>query len=245
MSSAFHPRAAPSIPYIFRTEFAHPPPLLEAHAARSGKGKPMARTVRNPKIDTRSARAKLPARREPHWIMLSQGCALGYHKGAKGGTWIARFRDDDGRQHYEAIGAADDARDPDGLSVFGFAQAQERARAWLNRKARELTGDFAPLDRPYTVADALANYRGDYLRRGGKAIVALDSAMSAWISPELGALPLDRLNKRRIVEWHQRSPMRHRGDVPSPAKRKGTARPITAPWQCAGAAPPQTGCSRF
>ena len=63
----------------------------------------MARTVRNAKIDTRSARAKLVARREPYWTVLSQGCALGYRKGSKGGTWIVRFRDHDGRQHYEAI----------------------------------------------------------------------------------------------------------------------------------------------
>ena len=61
--------------------------------------------------------------------MVSEGCALGYRRGAKGGTWIGRFRDDIGRQHYEALGAADDARDPDGLSVFSFAQAQEKSRA--------------------------------------------------------------------------------------------------------------------
>src|SRR4029077_5394737 len=115
----------------------------------------MARTVRNPKIDTRSARVRLPARREPYRTMLSQGCALGYRRGAKGGTWIARFRSDDGRQHYGQLGAADDAREPDGISVFSFAQAQGRARAWFARKAKEQAGDFSPLGRPYTVSDAL------------------------------------------------------------------------------------------
>jgi integrase len=169
-----------------------------------GKGKSMARTVRNPKIDTRSARAKLPTRREPYWTVLSQGCALGYRKGTKGGTWIARFRADDGRQQYESLGAADDARDPDGLSVFAFAQAQERARAWFDRRAREQAGDFAPLDGPYTVADALADYRADYLRRGGKAADRLDWSATAWINPELGAVELAKLNKTRIVAWHQK-----------------------------------------
>src|SRR5580704_8732314 len=130
----------------------------------------MARTVRNAKIDTRSARVKIAERREPYWTVLSTGCALGYRKGAKGGTWIARFRGEDGRQHYGPLGAADDARDPDGLSVFSFAQAQREARVWFEGKAREQAGDFAPSDRPYTVADALADYRSDYLRRGGKAV---------------------------------------------------------------------------
>jgi integrase len=164
----------------------------------------MPRKVRNPKIDTRSARAKLAIRREPYWTVLSAGCALGYRKGSKGGTWIARFRGDDGRQHYGQLGAADDARDPDGLSVFSFAQAQQRARAWFDRMAREQAGDFAPLDRPYTVADTLADYRTDYLRRGGKAVDRLDWSAAAWIKPELGRIELAKLSKTRIVAWHQK-----------------------------------------
>jgi integrase len=162
----------------------------------------MARTIRNAKIDTRSARSKLPERREPYWTVLSAGCALGYRKGVKGGTWIARFRGDDGRQHYGPLGAADDARDPDGLSVFNFAQAQRRARAWFDQKAKEQAGDFVTSDRPYTVADALVDYRSDYLRRGGKAVDRLDWSAAAWIAPELGKVELARLSKARIVAWH-------------------------------------------
>src|SRR5215831_12660326 len=164
----------------------------------------MARRVRNPKIDTRSAREKLPTRREPYWTVLSAGCALGYRKGTKGGTWIARFRGDDGRQQYESLGAADDARDPDGLSVFSFSQAQERARAWFDRKAREQAGDFAPSGRAYTIANALADYRADYLRRGGKAVDRFDWSAKAWIEPHLGKIELARLSKARIVSWHHK-----------------------------------------
>jgi integrase len=164
----------------------------------------VARTVRNPKIDTRSARARLSARREPYWTVISAGCALGYRKGAKGGTWIARFRSGDRRQHYESLGAADDARDPDGLSVFSFAQAQERARSWFDQKAREQSGGFAPPDRPYTVVDTLADYRADYLRRGGKAADRLDWSAAAWIKSELGNVELAKLTKARIVAWHQK-----------------------------------------
>src|SRR5512144_572150 len=102
----------------------------------------MARTIRNGKLDTRSARSRLTLRREPYWTVLSAGCALGYRRGAKGGTWIAKFRDADGKRHLEALGASDDARDADGLSAYSFAQAQERARAWFQGKAREAAGDF-------------------------------------------------------------------------------------------------------
>jgi integrase len=164
----------------------------------------MARTVRNPKIDTRSARVKLPKRREPYWTVISAGHALGYRRGANGGTWIAKFRGEDGKRHLEALGAADDASDADGLNVFNFAQAQAMAREWFQRMAREEAGDFVPLHRLYTVADALADYRADYQRRGGKAADRLDASAAAWIAPELGTVPLDKLTKGRIVGWHQK-----------------------------------------
>ena len=164
----------------------------------------MARTVRNAKIDTRSARLKLLARREPYWTVISAGCALGYRRGAKGGSWIGRFRGSDGRQNYAQLGAADDARDADDLTVFNFAQAQARARSWFQRKAREDAGDLAPLGRPYTVADALADYRADYLRRGGKAADRLDWTTAAYIIPETGWDRITELTKARIVAWHQK-----------------------------------------
>jgi integrase len=169
---------------------------------------PMARRVGNPKINTRSARSKLPDRREPYWTVISEGCALGYRRGAKGGTWIARFRDEAGKQHYEALGPADDARDPDGLSVFSFAQAQAKARDWFDRKAREAAGGFEPsTGGPYTVSKALADYRAAYVagdtKGGGKAVDRLDASAAAWIIPELGAVPLDKLTKTKLVAWHQ------------------------------------------
>ena len=55
--------------------------------------------------------------------------------------------------------------------MFSFAQAQERARAWFDRKAKEQAGDFAPRDRPYTVADALADYRADYLAAAARLLI--------------------------------------------------------------------------
>ena len=180
----------------------------------------MARTIRNPKIDSRSARAKLAQRPEPYWTVISEGCALGYRRGSKGGKWIARFRDDMGRQHYEALGAADDARDPDNLTAFSFTQAQSRARDVFARKAREIAGDFVPTDGPFTVADALTSYLTKYLRRGGKASGRIQSAARTYILPDLGQLPVAKLTKRRLEEWHHRianTPARVRtrtGDAP-------------------------------
>jgi integrase len=160
----------------------------------------MARTVRNAKIDTRSARLKLPERREPHWTPISAGCAIGYRRGAKGGTWVARFRDGGGKQHYEALGAADDARDADGLTVHSFSQAQEKAREFFAKSARQLAGQVAP-DSRLTVADALDAYFSDREQRGSKGLAKDRAAARARILPELGAVELAKLTTKRIRDW--------------------------------------------
>ena len=59
----------------------------------------MARTVRNPKIDTRSAQREARRRREPYWTVISADARSATGSGAKGGTWIGQFRGDEGRQH--------------------------------------------------------------------------------------------------------------------------------------------------
>ena len=189
----------------------------------------MARTIRNGKLDTRSARSRLTLRREPYWTVVSEGCALGYRRGAKGGTWIGRFRDEAGRQHYEALGAADDARDPDGLSVFSFAQAQEKSRAFFTRKAREIAGDAAPSEGPYRVANALDDYFKSYAKRG-KGVSAALSAANLHIRPALGAVPVAKLTTKRLRDWHHaiadkpRQARGKRGGLPKDAKQRRAGR---------------------
>ena len=180
----------------------------------------MARTIRNGKLDTRSARSRLTLRREPYWTVISEGCALGYRRGATGGTWIGRFRDDTGRQHYEALGAADDARDPDGLSVFSFAQAQAKSRAFFARKARELAGEATSTEGPYKVADALDDYFKNYAKRG-KAVSAALSAANLHIRPALGTVLIARLTTKRLRDWHHAiadKPRQARGKRGGPSK---------------------------
>jgi integrase len=160
----------------------------------------MARTVRNAKIDTRSSRAKLSERREPYWTSISRGCALGYRRGSKGGSWIGRFRDDDGRQHYEALGAADDARDPDNLTVFSFAQAQERARGFFHRAARRAGGEAA-VDGKCTVQTALREYFQARENRGSKGVRADRYVADARIVPIIGQIELEKLTSGRIRDW--------------------------------------------
>src|SRR5215469_17982707 len=123
----------------------------------------MARTVRNAKLDTRSARAKLPAKKSGYWVPIARGFALGYRKGPKGSVWVARLIDGTGRRE-AALGPADDALDGDGQRILDYAQAQAKARNWLaSLDAKEKAG-------PYTIDRCLDDYIADYNHRGGKAL---------------------------------------------------------------------------
>jgi len=48
---------------------------------------------------------------------------------------LVRFRDENGKQHHGAIGAADDALDPDGLTIFSMLGSNSNARRITNSDA--------------------------------------------------------------------------------------------------------------
>lgn len=164
----------------------------------------MARTVRNPKIDTRSARAKLLPRREPYWTAITNGCALGYRKGPNGGRWTARHYDPrlQPPTRYQKIGPADDAMEPDGIAILSYAQAQEKARAWFADRARIADGHAPTRLGPYTVADAVRDYLTWYEGRGGKAKASYESSIKVHILPAFGRVDLADLTFQSIRNWH-------------------------------------------
>jgi integrase len=160
----------------------------------------MARTLRDAKLDTRNARAKLKTRREPYWRSISEGLAIGFRRGAKGGTWIARNYTPDHGRRFRALGTADDVANADGEHVLSFAQAQAAGRRWFAELARRDRG--AADHGPYSVAQALDDYVSDYKRRGGKALDRLEWTIRAHIKPELGETLMEKLTRRRIEAWH-------------------------------------------
>jgi len=154
----------------------------------------MARISRSNRLDSRSARLKLPARREPYWHSIEQGFALGYRRlpGNKGGTWIAkRYRPGQGRE-IASQGVADDYAEADGNRVLTFAQAQAAARQWLADLARAEAGGVDP-SKPYTVGDALDDYLRHYATKGGRAEAATRRTVDNLIRPALGPMPLAKL----------------------------------------------------
>lgn len=156
----------------------------------------MARTVRNTKLDTRSARAKLVMRDSPYWVSLAPGCSLGYRKGPKGGVWLAKIVRDRLRQQ-TTLGSADDALDPDGVLAVSYVQAQTKARDWF----ADVMQPGTPLG-PYTVRQAVADYLEWFRATGRKSIKETEASARAFILPRLGDDDVRLLTSERLRQWH-------------------------------------------
>jgi integrase len=108
------------------------------------------------RIDTKTGRGRLAVRREPYWHKHAMDRHIGYRKtGANTGTWIARYRGDDGKRLYQSLGEHSDA--------FGFDQAVAKALEWFG----ELDQGIRPS--ADTVAGVCRLYVGDRTRQRGEA----------------------------------------------------------------------------
>ncbi len=158
----------------------------------------MARTLQDAKLDTRAARLRLKKRREPYWRSISDGFGIGYRKGVKGGTWIARHYTTEYGRRYHSIGTADDIADADAAHVLSFAQAQEAARKWFARLARHDRGEVRT--GPYTVGECLSDYL-TWLQGHRKTGDDARYRINALILPPLGHVQCDRLTTAEIQKW--------------------------------------------
>ncbi len=193
----------------------------------------MARTVRNARLDSRTARLRLAPRNEPYWAKITKGCYLGYRRSVVlGGSWIARYRDATGDQRYTALGPADDVMDPDGATVLSFDQAQAKARTWFqNVAAVFLSGQTTG---PYTVADCITDYIA-WAKTHRESAAHMETYAKAYILPRLGHVDTAALTTPIIRRWHEEiaaerprlrrrkgQPIRYREEDPDPeeAQRK-------------------------
>lgn len=144
-------------------------------------------------LGTASGRAKFKQRREPFWVPIVRGCALGYRKGSTGGTWIARVRREDGKQLYHALGPADDLNDGNGLTYDAAL-----------REARKVFK--VPSSGRHTVQDALDNYL-THLRASNPASTVKDTEqrIASILGPAFGKIELARLRSTDITRWRDKA----------------------------------------
>jgi integrase len=179
----------------------------------------MARAVKDSKLDTRTARAKLHKRGKPYYRALDRGLHLGYRRGKASGRWVVRYVLPGGKYKVTTLpGVADDMDDADGKTVFSFSQAQEKARA----TAKQITGANTE---PKAVDAAMEDYLSWYEannRPSGYQFAR--TTIDTHILPALGEKLVADLKTHDVQTWFDRltlSPARLRG-------RKG-AKPVFRP----------------
>jgi integrase len=157
------------------------------------------RATKDARLDTASARARLTARRKPHYRLIDAGLHVGYYRGATGGSWIARRYLGAGAYETQRLGLADDGREADGTAVLTFSQAQSKARAWATKQERVASG----AQEPWTVSDAIQHYLVDYTARGGKARRLTEITFEAHVPTKLAERKLADLTPAIIRAWHR------------------------------------------
>jgi integrase len=157
----------------------------------------MARTVKDKQIGSREARRKLRARGKPYWRTIDAGNVhVGYRKNRDGGKWCVRRYIGAGRYELQTLdGIADDTIDADGVAVLDFGQAVDKARTLFAEAATATAG------KAYTVRQAMADYRADYIGRGGRGLGTVDSAIGSRINPALGDIEAAKLTTAQIKAW--------------------------------------------
>lgn len=159
----------------------------------------MARRIKNIKLDSRTARQNLAQNKNPYWVRIDRNAHIGYRKGSKGGYWIARIRLGESFK-MQSIGTADDTLDADGVDVFDFFQAQEKAREWFEHANRIAKGIGVA---KYTVNHALDDYM-DYLEAHGKSAERAKYSIDAYLRPEFGSIIVSELTSKKISDWHKK-----------------------------------------
>lgn len=136
-------------------------------------------------LGSKSKRSRLKPRREPYWQRLQKGAYLGYRRGAD--TWVARYRDGDGKQHYRALD-----------SVGEFDDAKREAEKWL----KTLSGAAVTSLNRGTVREALEAYV-ESVSDSGRPTKAIEMHLIHALREdcELAGLPLERLTKHQFRAW--------------------------------------------
>jgi integrase len=142
-------------------------------------------------LSRKRERERLKVRRDPYTMRLAEGAYLAFRRGPD--TWLARFRDRDGKQHYGALNVASD--DYDG--------AKRAAEAFFV----QMGGSAVRSPKRSTVTDALQTYLTDLERHGRTDAARTARSLFKTVLKKddpLAALPLESASRDDFEEWRDR-----------------------------------------
>ncbi|WP_088283068.1 tyrosine-type recombinase/integrase [Ideonella sp. A 288] len=141
------------------------------------------------------SRDKLKIQHEPHWQKLSAGCFLGFRKltPSSTGTWLARYRDDQGKQQKRSLGEFGDIPPSQ-----RYDAAKKAAEAWFLHLGKGGAAEAV------TVRVACERYvKHVRANRGDTPADDLDMRFKRWVFCDRGLADLDlaKLTKTRVESW--------------------------------------------
>ena len=152
----------------------------------------MARTLKDSKLDKAEARRKLEARGKPYYRLIEEGLHLGYRRmSGRAGTWCVRRYVGNQQYSVSVIGIANNNSDADGDTILDFAQAQNKARAYLSG-ARKKAG-------PFTVKAALEEYF-EKIEDEGKSAYDARRRIEPYVQRIVNT-ECDKLDARELRKW--------------------------------------------
>jgi integrase len=168
----------------------------------------MGKTVAEVRLQERAARARLAPRHHPYWRSISEGRHLGYYRGRRGGSWIARCRPPEGGDYLtNALGTADDQVEADGTHILDWRQALDAALAWFDKvenpgflPAADLTVQTAA-DEYAAMRDARDSARaGRPIRSDGRSRLT----RYVVVDEKLAKISLQDLTEADLKAWQRR-----------------------------------------
>ena len=100
----------------------------------------MARKIRDAKLESRTARLRLPVQKKPFTgPALARGIHLLYRRNKGNGTWIAKASNGHGGYWTKGFAVADDFEDADATHVLTFHEACEVAKALARGRPMPIT----------------------------------------------------------------------------------------------------------
>jgi integrase len=169
---------------------------------------------RSAKLETPTARRKLPTRLKAYYTTISPGIYLGYRRNIGAGTWSVRYTGH-GADWAKRIALADDLEPADGRDVLTYWQAIDAARKLARRQPGDDAGDDT---RPVTVAEALDRYEADLRARGGDAYNAERARIH--LTGALASKPVSMLSANELRRW--RDALAAKGLAPATVNRTRT-----------------------
>lgn len=166
------------------------------------------------KIDTVSAREKLPTRHDPYWLRIAKGCYLGYRKKTANlpGVWQARCTLPDGQRPQTTLGTLEEYR-----AHERFDKATSAARAWFDANLHPTTKQA----KVTSVRDACDDYV-NYVReqKGDGPAIELEARYRRWVWDD----PIHNIELFNLTREHLTSFRRRVVSTPVKVRKSGEQR---------------------